>query len=151
MPPLLTEEHRARVGRSTPPRSETVTRREIRRYAVATRQRAARYLAGEEAPPLFFTRFFEDIPSLDDLQPNGQTRDPLTHDLPLQRQMAGGSQITFHRPIRPGDTLTAVRTLTGLAEKQGRRGAAIFCTLELRVSDAAGRPVVTEVHTRILR
>jgi len=74
MAPLLTEEHRARVGRSTPPRTETVTRREIRRTAVATRQRPARYLAGDEAPPLFFTRFFEDIPSLDDLQPNGQTR-----------------------------------------------------------------------------
>lgn len=148
---LLTEEHRARVGLSTPPVTETVTRREIRRYAVATRQRAARYLSGDEAPPLFFTRFFEDIPSLDDLQPNGQTRDPLTHGLPLRRQMAGGSQVTFHRPIRPGDTLTATRTLTALDEKHGRTGAAIFCTIEMRVTDAAGQPVVTEVHTRILR
>lgn len=151
MPALLTDAHHARVGQSTPPVTETVTRREIRRYSVATRQRSARHLAGDEAPPLFFTRFFEDIPSLDELQPNGQTRDPLTHGLPLQRQMAGGSEVTFHRPIRPGDVLTAVRTLTGLEEKHGRKGAAIFCTIEMRVTDAAGTPVVTEVHTRILR
>ncbi|HKJ00029.1 MAG TPA: MaoC family dehydratase N-terminal domain-containing protein [bacterium] len=148
---LLTEEHRARVGTATSPVTETVTRREIRRYAVATRQRATRYLAGDEAPPLFFQRFFEDIPSLDELQPNGQPSDPLTHGLPLRRQMAGGSRITFHRPIRPGDTLTATRTLTGLEEKHGRTGAAIFCTIEMRVTDADARPVVTEQHTRILR
>ena len=103
----------------------------MRRAAVATRQRAEGYLAGDEAPPLLFTRFFEDIPSLDDLQPNARTRDPLAHGLPLQRQLAGGSEITFQRPIRPGDTLTAVRTLTGLQDKRSRRGAAIFCTLEL--------------------
>lgn len=148
---LLTEEHLARVGMTTPPVTALVTRREIRRYAVATRQLAARYLAGEEAPPLFFTRFFDDIPSLDDLQPNGQVRDPLTHGLPLRRQMAGGSQVTFHRPIRPGDALTATRILTGLEENQGRGGSAIFCTIEMRVTDATGQPVVTEVHTRILR
>jgi hydroxyacyl-ACP dehydratase HTD2-like protein with hotdog domain len=148
---LLTEAHLARVGTSTPPVTETVTRREIRRYSVATRQRAARFLRADEAPPLFFQRFFEDIPSLDELQPNGQTRDALTHGLPLRRQMAGGSRIEFHRAIRPGDVLTATRTLTGLEERQGRSGAAIFCTIEMRVTDAAGRPVVTEVHTRILR
>lgn len=151
MAALLTAAHRARVGSSTPPRTETVTRREIRRYAVATRQQAPRYLNGDEAPPLFFQRFFEDIPSLADLQPNGQPPDPLTHGLPLQRQMAGGSQIDFHRPIRPGDTLTATRTLTALEEKHGRSGAALFCTIEMHVMDAAGEPVVTEVHTRILR
>ena len=151
MPPLLTAAHRARIGTSTPPVTETVTRREIRRYAVATRQRAARHREGDEAPPLFFTRFFDTIPSLADLQPNGQTLDPLTHGLPLARQMAGGSRIAFHRPIRPGDPLTAVRTLTGLEEKHGRSGPAIFCTIEMRVTDGAGEPVVTETHTRILR
>ena len=151
MESLLSDADRARVGLATPPVTETVTRREIRRYAVATGQRAARYLSGDEAPPLFFTRFFEDIPSLADLQPNGQVRDPLTHDLPLQRQMAGGSQVTFHRPIRPGDTLTATRRLTKLEEKHGRSGPVLFCTLEMQVVDGDGRPVVTEVHTRILR
>ena len=151
MEALLNDTHRARVGTRTAPVTDTVTRREIRRYSVATRQRAEKFLHGDEAPPLFFTRFFEDIPSLDALQPNGQAPDPLTHGLPLRRQMAGGSQVTFHRPIRPGDTLTATRTLTGLEEKHGRSGVAIFCTIEMEVVDAQGAPVITEVHTRILR
>lgn len=148
---LLSEKDRARVGTTLALGPETVSRREIRRYAVATRQQAARYLQGDEAPPLFFTRFFQDIPSLDDLQHNGQPLDPLTHGLPLKRQMAGGSQVTFHRPIVAGDELRATRTLTALSEKQGRSGPVIFCTIALHVTDAAGRPVVDEVHTRILR
>lgn len=151
MPRLLNESHFSRVGTSTSPVTEEVTRREIKRYAVATRQRMPKYINGDEAPPLFFTRFFEHIPSLEDLQPNGQTADPLTHGLPLKRQMAGGSEIRFHRPIRPGNTLTAVRTLTGLEEKEGRSGTILFCTIEMRVTDQENRPVVTEKHTRILR
>lgn len=151
MADLLTERDRARVGTTLPIGPETVTRREIRRYAVATRQRAARYLQGDEAPPLFFTRFFQDIPSVDDLQPNGQPPDPLTQGLPLQRQMAGGSQVDFHKPIRPGDVLSGTRTLTALTEKHGRSGPVIFCTIETHVVNAAGEPVVDEVHTRILR
>jgi len=149
--PLLNESHLSRIGVSTPPVHEEVTRREIRRYSVATRQRLPKYLAGDEAPPLFFTRFFEHIPSLDDLQPNGQTADPLTHGLPLKRQMAGGSEVAFHRPVRPGDVLTSVRTLTAMEEKQGRTGTFILCTIETRVTDAQQNPVVTEIHTRILR
>ena len=149
--PLLNESHLSRIGVSTPPVREEVTRREIRRYSVATRQRLPKYLAGDEAPPLFFTRFFEHIPSLDDLQPNGQTADPLTHGLPLKRQMAGGSEVAFHRPVRPGDVLTSVRTLTAMEEKQGRTGTFILCTIETRVTDAQQNPVVTEIHTRILR
>ena len=151
MPQLLNESHLSRVGTSTPPITEDVTRREIKRYAVATRQRMTKYINGDEAPPLFFTRFFEHIPSLSDLQPNGQTADPLTHGLPLKRQMAGGSEVRFHRPIRPGDTLTSVRTLTALEEKKGRSGTIIFCTIETLVTDHENQPVVTEIHTRILR
>ena len=151
MTALLSDEHRARIGTSPAPVTETVTRREIRRYAVATRQQAARYRNGDEAPPLFYSRLFDDIPSLDDLQPNGQVRDPLTHGLPLRRQMAGGCEVTFHRSIFPGDTLSATRTLTAMEEKQGRSEPLILCTIELRVTDDRGAPVVTERHTRILR
>lgn len=148
---LSDEEVRARVGMATAPVTEQVTRREIRRYSVATRQRNPRFLAGEEAPPLFYTRFFEDIPSVDGLLPNGQTPDPLTHGLPLKRQMAGGSEVTFHRPIRAGDTLTAVRRLLSIEQKAGAAGPLLLCRIEMAVTNPAGAPVVTEVHTRILR
>ncbi|HYW92553.1 MAG TPA: hypothetical protein VFA95_08870 [Gammaproteobacteria bacterium] len=53
---LLTREMRAAVGRSLPPVTVEATRREIRKYAVATGQRLARYLRGDEAPPLFTSR-----------------------------------------------------------------------------------------------
>lgn len=151
MPQLLTPEDLSRIGTSTHPVTETVTRREIRRYSTATGQRLEKYLNGDEAPPLFFSRFFDEIPSMSELQPNGQTADPLTHGLPLKRQMAGGSEVIPHRPIRPGDELTAVRTLTKLKEKEGGSGPILLCTIETRVTDKNGQPVATEIHTRILR
>lgn len=151
MPALLTPEDLSRIGTSTHPVTETVTRRDIRRYSAATGQQLEKYINGDEAPPLFFSRFFDDIPSLTALQHNGQTADPLTQGLPLKRQMAGGSEVIHHRTIHPGDELTAVRTLTNLTEKKSRNGAILLCTIETRVTDKEGHPVATEIHTRILR
>lgn len=148
---LLTPELLDWIGRSAPPVTETVTRREIRRYAVATDQRLARYLDGDEAPPLFYSRFFHAIRPLDELQPDGHVADPLMPELPLQRVMAGGNETTFHRPIRPGDTLTAHRTLTDLYEREGRSGPLIFVVFRLTVTDAEQQPVVEERYVRIAR
>jgi acyl dehydratase len=65
--------------------------------------------------------------------------------------MAGGLEITYHRPIKPGDWLTATRTLTDIYEKSGRSGALIFYEVLMEVRDDAGNPVVSEKTTRILR
>ena len=148
---LLTPEALAWIGKSEPPATEQVTRREIRKYAVATGQRVQKFLDGDEAPPMFHAHFFQRIAPLADLQEDGQVPDPLLPPLPLQRVMAGGRDVEFHRPIRPGDTLSATRTLVELYEKQGRTGPLIFMVVEMRVVDGNGRPVVTERRARILR
>ena len=151
MAELITPEMRAWVGKSMPPVTERVSRRDIRHYAIATDQTLEKYLAGDEAPPMLYSRYFDDYTPLDGLQPDGHGEDPLIPELPLKRVMAGGCDTTFHRPIKPGDVLTATRTLTEMYERQGRTGPLIFLVVELKVDDEAGHPVVVERYTRIAR
>lgn len=151
MSPLLGAEHRAHIGRKAPPKREVVTRRDIRKYAVATGQRLQKYLDGDEAPPLYHLALFWDVVELDQLTPDGVSIDTLIPKLPLERAMAGGLEIEYHRPICPGDVLVAERTLNDLYEKQGSKGPIIFYEVRMTVRTEAGELVLTEKTTRLLR
>jgi hydroxyacyl-ACP dehydratase HTD2-like protein with hotdog domain len=148
---MLTPELMAHIGRSAPPRKEVVTRRDIRKYAVATGQRLRKYLDGDEAPPLFHIALFWDVVELDQLLPDGLSVDALVPPLPLTRAMAGGVNITYHRFVRPGDVLVATRTLTGLREKTGSLGPLLIYEITTEIETDAGEPVLTEKNTRLLR
>lgn len=146
---LLTPELLDNIGRQAPPKTELVTRRDIRKYAVATGQRLKKYLDGEEAPPMFHIALFWPVVEVEELLPDGVFIDALVPDFPLKRAMAGGVKLEFHRKIRPGDELTAKRTLTDMFEKQGSSGPLIFYVIVTEIEDAQGRPVLTETNTRI--
>ena len=151
MSPLLNADHLANIGRQAPVKREVVTRRDIRKYSVATGQKLRRFLDGDEAPPLFHVALFWDVVELDQLTPDGVSIDALIPKLPLERAMAGGLRIEYHRPIRPGDVLIAKRTLTNLYEKQGSKGPIIFYEVIMTVETEAGEPVLTEKTTRLMR
>ena len=55
---VLSPEILACVGRSGPSRTELATRRDIRKYSIATGQRQRKYLDGDEAPPLYHVALF---------------------------------------------------------------------------------------------
>jgi len=148
---LLTKELLANIGRTAAPREELVTRRDIRKYSVATGQRLQKFLAGDEAPPMFHVALFWDVVELEDLTPDGVSIDALIPKLPLERAMAGGLKIEYHKAIFPGDVLVSNRTLTALYEKQGSQGPLIFYEVTMEVTDQAGEPVLTEKTTRIMR
>jgi hydroxyacyl-ACP dehydratase HTD2-like protein with hotdog domain len=133
------------------PQTQLVTRRDIRKYSVATGQRQRRYLDGDEAPPMFHVALFWPVLPLDELAGNGVAIDPLFPDIPGKRPMAGGLKIDFHRPMRPGDELTATRALTNIYSKQGSTGTLFFVEVTMNVVDGAGDPVLTEKTTRIMR
>jgi len=151
MSSLLTSELLANIGLSAPPRKELVTRRDIRKYSVATGQSQARFLLGDEAPPMFHIALFWDVVEMDQLSPDGLSIDSLLPEFPLKRAMAGGWKIEYFRPIHPGDVLVANRTLTDIYEKQGSKGPLIFYELIVKVENDAGELVLTEKITRILR
>lgn len=148
---VLDESILTHIGRRSEPRREIVTRRDIRKYAVATGNRQRRYLDGDEAPPLFHISLFWDVVELDQLSADGVSIDALLPKFPLEKAMAGGLHIEYHRTVRPGDWLTATRTLSDIYEKTGRSGALIFYEITMEVVNDDGEPVITEKTTRILR
>ncbi len=148
---VLTQEILDCTGRQSEPRRELVTRRDIRKYAVATGNRQRKYLEGDEAPPMFHVALFWDVVELDRLSPDGVSIDELLPRFPLQKAMAGGLRIEYHRPVYPGDWLTATRTLTAIYEKEGRSGPLIFYEVLMDIVNDDGELVIREKTTRILR
>lgn len=148
---VLSPELLANIGKHGQPRTEVVTRRDIRKYAIATNQRQRKYLDGDEAPPLFHVALFWDVVERDLLTPDGVSIDGLLPKFPLERAMAGGLKVQYHDRIYPGNTLIGTRTLTEIYEKQGRSGPLIFYSVVLEVRRDDGAPVITETTTRILR
>lgn len=148
---LLSEELLAAIGRTSQPQRELVTRRDIRKYAVATGNRQRKYLDGDLAPPMFHLPLFWDVVELEQLTPDGVSIDRLLPKFPLEKAMAGGLEIEYHKPVHPGDWLTATRTLSDIYEKQGRSGALIFYVVIMEVRNDEGELVIREKTTRILR
>jgi len=149
--PVLTADVLACIGRKAPPRTEVVTRRDIRKYAIATGQTQRKYIDGDEAPPLYHVALFWDVVPLDELSPDGVSIDRLLPKFPLEKAMAGGLDIHYYDRIRPGDTLVGNRTLTAIYEKEGRSGPLIFYEVLLEVMRDDGTLVLTERTTRLLR
>ena len=148
---LISDELRATIGCQSEPRRELVTRRDIRKYAVATGNRQRKYLDGDQAPPMFHVPLFWDVVELDQLREDGVSVDTLLPKFPLDKEMAGGLDIEYHKPVYPGDWLTATRTLTDIYEKQGRSGPLLFYEVVMEVANDEGELVIREKTTRILR
>lgn len=149
---LLTEAHKQWIGHEDPPISVEISRRDIQKYSASTEQRQEKYLAGDEAPPMFVFNLFSQIPGLDDLRPDGLARSTTPGpSLPLKRVMAGGTQIKHYQPIKPGQVLTGTRKIVDMFEKAGSTGPLIFTVRSLSVTDEQGGLVLEEIQTGIAR
>ncbi len=65
--------------------------------------------------------------------------------------MAGGQEVEYIRPIRPGDVLTRQSRISNIEERQGSTGPLVFTTNETTYHDADGEPVVIVRSTSISR
>lgn len=152
MTTLLTDELKAWIGHAEPPVQVDVSRRDIVKYSIATEQLLPKYLSGDEAPPMFIFNLFGPLRQVSEMRhdglPRGKGGGP---KLPLQRVMAGGTELILQRPIRPGDRLTGVSRIVDIYEKQGSQGPLIFTVRSLSVTDAAGESVLEEIQTAIAR
>ncbi len=151
MTTLLNDEIRAWIGRADTAQRVEITRRDIIKYAIATEQQEARYLQGDEAPPMFLFGADRPLAALAQMGPDGLRPDSLLPVLPLKRVMAGGVKQRYHRPLVPGDVVHLKRTLRDIYEKQGASGPLIFVVYEIDVTDASGQLVMQETQTRIVR
>lgn len=147
----LSQEILDAIGCQSSPRTEVVTRRDIRKYSIATNQSERKYLDGDVAPAMFHLALFWDVVELDQLLPDGVSVDTLLPKFPLSKAMAGGLELKYFRAIHPGDVLTATRTLVDIYMKQGSQGPIIFYEVIMEVKNAQGEDVVWEKTTRLLR
>jgi 3-methylfumaryl-CoA hydratase len=149
---LLTEEHRSWIGKSEPPVSVEISRRDIIKYSIATEQQQEKYLRGDEAPLMFIFNLFGNITQLDNLRIDGLADQTMNGpQLPLKRVMAGGTEIHPYRAIKPGDRLIATQEIIDMYEKQGSTGPLIFTVRKLTVRMDSGESVLDEIQTSIAR
>ena len=148
---LISDEAKSWIGRSAEPFLVEISRRDIVKYSIATEQKQEKYLKGDEAPPMFMFGALRPLVPMDELGPDGIPPDSFLPELPLKRVMAGGTEMQFHRPVKPGDKLIATRSLHDLYEKQGKTGPLIFAVYNLSVENEDGELVMEEKQMRILR
>ena len=148
---LISDGAKSWIGRSAEPFLVEISRRDIVKYSIATEQQQEKYLKGDEAPPMFMFGALRPLVPMDELGPDGIPPDSFLPELPLKRVMAGGTEMQFHRPVKPGDKLIATRSLHDLYEKQGKTGPLIFAVYNLSVENEDGELVMEEKQTRILR
>ncbi len=88
-------------------------------------------------PPLWHWLYFLPTARQSELGPDGHPRrGGFLPPIPLPRRMWAGSDITFHHPIRIGDTLERVSTIDKVTEKQGRTGRLVFVRVKHELSVA---------------
>lgn len=160
---MLNDEMRAWASTPQPVRTITIDRKDIVRFAVATRAvdpvhydpevARARGFRDVVAPDLFYislrTSVYNLVPQ-DELHAEGTP----ARDLPpvaFTQAMAGETRAELHRPFVAGDEVVCTRVVGDMFEKEGRSGALAFVTYIYRYADADDRPFAIEHFTRIFR
>ncbi len=150
----------------TPQREDLgeVTQVDIQRFALACEDRNPLYFdpdyaagsayGGIIAPPTLLTSIvqFGAGRPLGDLRHDGLPRGH-TPGAPgkYPRRMAGGQELEFHRPVRPGDHVYRERRVTSADERQGARGPLMFVVTEERYYNQADELLVVCRNTAIYR
>lgn len=159
---LITEEAQAMIGSENPPVTGKVNEKDIQKFCYAVGDLNPAYLGDESsgesgsgdivAPPMFY-----DIPAvrpypLDKLREDGLAKEG-GRGIPLKttRVMAGGKEVEFFKPMRPGDTITIAGKIVDIYEKEGRSGPLVFTVFENRLTNQNGDLVAIEKLTAIHR
>lgn len=160
---MLNDEMKAWAERPPLVRVTRVDRKDIQRFAVATRNtdpihfdpEAARARGYRDvvAPPLFYVTLRTGVYNLvaqDELHVEGT---PLRDIPPIEftQAMAGETHAELFRPFVAGDEVTCSRRIEGMFEKEGRSGSLAFVQVEYRYADANDEPFAIEHFTRIFR
>lgn len=138
------------VGRSTRVHLGQISQRDLDRFSVAVAGSARDDITGL-ATQLYLSSVlaWSDGPDERDLLPDGNAADPFAgFDVAGLRLMAGGQELTFHRDLRPGATVTLDVSLASADLKEGRNGRLLVLVVERRYEDERG--LLTECRETFL-
>ena len=161
--PIINDEIRAWIGREDTPETVNTDGSMMQRYAHAVNDLNPLFLDDEAAkntafggviaPFQYFQIVFTQPKPQEEMRGDGTPAAGTSFrpPIPLQRGMAGGQEVEYHRPIRPGDVLTRTSKIADITERRGQTGPLVFTTTETTYTDADGKPVVTVTTTGIAR
>lgn len=160
---LVGDRARAMVGAEVSRVSGPVTRREFQRWAAAVGDRNPLYFDAEYArahgyrdviaPPLYLSYATGGVVDLDALRPDGlPARSGAMVPLPkTPRLMAGGDSWEFFAPAYAGDTVTGVRRIETVEQKQGRSGPFVLVTASTTYYNQDGEVLARATDTLLAR
>jgi 3-methylfumaryl-CoA hydratase len=122
-------------------------------YFTATLDRDdARFQPGDALPPAWHYFYFPEIVRLDATGRDGhQAKGHFMPPIDLPRRMWAGSTMTFDSPLRIGEKVKKVMTISDIAEKDGKSGKLCFVTLTEEFFGEDGRLTTTEKRTQVFR
>ena len=151
------------IGYAGPIRSHVVTEKEIHRFSLSIGDKNPLYRDDEFAkrngsegiigPPMSHCLYnlpADDLDKLDDagLGPNMGPR----FEVPVPGfpgAVAGGRDIDFGPPFRPGDVIAVQETVVDVYEKEGRMGPMIFIISDFTYKNQRGEMAVRDRQTLI--
>jgi 3-methylfumaryl-CoA hydratase len=132
------------LGRSRRDEDE-ITLGAVQRLAATLDQDANAFRRGSEMPEAWYAILFGPLERQSLIGPDGH---PETGDFlpPLHgtRRMFAGRRTTFHQPLRIGDIVTRVSTVTRAEPKTGRSGSFTLVTVVHELSGPSGVAVTEE-------
>ncbi len=120
---------------------------QVRRLAAMLDQDPSKYRSGTDVPEAWYAILFGPTALQKNIGPDGH---PLTggDDLmpPMHglRRMFAGRRATFHQPLKVGDLVERVSTITQVEPKTGRTGSFNLVTVVHEMSTKAGLAVTEE-------
>ena len=124
---------------------DEITLGAMQRLAATLDQDPAKYRRGSELPESWYAILFGPTARQSTLGPDGH---PETGDFlpPLHgtRRMFAGRRASFHRPLRIGDMVSRLSTVTRAEPKTGRTGSFTLVTVMHEISGPAGLAVTEE-------
>ncbi len=129
---------RQAIGRETTA-TDTVTPQLCRAFLATLDLGRLEAGEGEAAPLAIHWCLAQPTAPMSELGPDGHpARGGFLPAVPLPRRMWAGGKLTFHAPIRVGDTVARVSRIEDVTVKEGRTGTLCFVTVGHTVSTATG-------------
>jgi len=143
-------ELRAWEGRSETLRDE-ITAAPVRNLSATLDRDDPPPQAGTELPPLWHWLYFlPDYPQ-GELGPDGHgRRGGFLPPVPLPRRMWAGGRLTWHAPLRVGESIERTSRIGSVTHKSGRSGDLVFVLVQHEVRNAQGL-ALTEEHDIVYR
>jgi 3-methylfumaryl-CoA hydratase len=118
--------------------TETLAVSPAEKLAVTLNQ-TSRPSAGQPLPPLWHWLYFTTNAAQSELGVDGHPRrGGFLPPVSLPCRMWGGGQLTFHHPLRLGETVTRTSEILGISQKTGSRGTLVIVTVKHSLANASG-------------